>query len=561
MKLSEIIKLKSASSTKTAESNETLAQLKNEGTLRVNQQIKALVPGQTIIGEVIGKNGGDIQLRLAEDLVFLARLEGEMSIDLGKLMTFQVKNNGSTLVLSPLFENLATDANVYKALEMAGISVSEQSVKMTESMMQQGMSIDKASLQSVFRDLTINPQATLANILQLHQLQMKVTSENLAMLDNYNAMRHQLITGMVQVTDEIPVEFQLLLEEGNRDVALKLYLDLAHVLTDEGSVAGGDGNPQGSLVQQEMMQMLDLSLASEMTALTPEQIKLQGNQNLLSHVLSNQEMEAFVDQIKALDEKGEIPELKDLLSTIQSGTATTWETLKVLSSQSIYSDVDISRNVKLASLFSGREYTQILKAEILQQWLLQPEELQDDKSVEELYQRLGKQLEGIREALSQSGRAENAAMKSVTNMRNNLEFMNQLNQVYNYVQLPLKMNGRETHGELHVYTNKRHMAQEDGSISALLHLDMEHVGPVDVYVTMQNQKVNTKFYLRDEDMIDFIGEHIYLLNDRLEKRGYTMQCELLQRPLEDKEGIFLDNLQGGEKNMKVLSQYAFDVRA
>ena len=41
---------------------------------------------------------------------------------------------------------------------------------------------------------------------------------------------------------------------------------------------------------------------------------------------------------------------------------------------------------------------------------------------------------------------------------------------------------------------------KDGNVSALLHLDMENLGPMDVYVAMQNNRVNTHFYMQDDDM-------------------------------------------------------------
>ena len=136
--------------------------------------------------------------------------------------------------------------------------------------------------------------------------------------------------------------------------------------------------------------------------------------------------------------------------------------------------------------------------------------------------------------------------------------MNQINQVYSYVQLPLKMSEGKAHGDLYVYANKKSLASKDGSVSALLHLDMEHLGPVDVYVAMQEQRVNTHFYLADEEMLDFIEANIHILNERLEKKGYAMNT-VMSVKAEEKTAVeeMLDN---GQENT-LLSQYSFDVRA
>ena len=59
----------------------------------MNRQIRSLVPGQTISGEVLSKNGGEVQIRLSEDMVLNARVDRNMNIEVGKNMTFEVKNN------------------------------------------------------------------------------------------------------------------------------------------------------------------------------------------------------------------------------------------------------------------------------------------------------------------------------------------------------------------------------------------------------------------------------------------------------------------------------------
>lgn len=587
MKLSDILHIKNNNAVKTDEKGEMTESVRNGNTAKINRQIRAMVPGQTLKGEVVGRNGNEVQIRLSEDMVFSARIEREMVLELGRTMTFEVKNNGTALTLSPLFENMAVDANVFKALEMAGITINSKTMEMAENMMAQGMSVDRNSLQGVFRDITVNPGASLSSIIQLHQLNMQVSPENLQQLESYKALQHQLVAGMTSILDEIPMEFQSLLQSGDLENAIRMYMDIARSLTGEEALTAempltGESNiasENGLVSENGIMQENGESIAQNGQN---QDAALQGNpvlqenmaaggetaaaasapKNLLQYILSPQETEQLAGMLKELNEAGELPEIRELINHIQDGTATTQDVLKALSGQGIYSGVDIRQNVGLARLFSGKEYTKVLKSEILQQWTIEPENVQDASKVEELYQRLSRQLAGIKEALSSAaGGSESSAAKSVANLQNNLDFMNQLNQTYQYIQLPLKMNGKEAHGELYVYTNKRHLAQKDGNVSALLHLEMEYLGPVDVHVAMQEQKVSTKFYLRDDEMIGFIGEHIHILNKRLEQRGYSMKCEMLCRSQEDEGKSMIDRITESGKNVTVLSQYAFDVRA
>jgi len=194
-----------------------------------------------------------------------------------------------------------------------------------------------------------------------------------------------------------------------------------------------------------------------------------------------------------------------------------------------------------------------------QQWTITPEQVADAEEVEGLYRRLDKQLKSLANAMESSNHTETAAYKAVTNMTQNLDFLQQINQVYTYVQLPLRLQNGQAHGDLYVYTNKKHLATKDGQISALLHLDMEHLGPVDVYVAMQNEKVNTKFYLQDDAMLDFISGHMDILTKRLQNRGYQCNFEMMVREQGEEAKNGIQQLLEQENHVPLV-EYAFDVR-
>lgn len=180
--------------------------------------------------------------------------------------------------------------------------------------------------------------------------------------------------------------------------------------------------------------------------------------------------------------------------------------------------------------------------------------------MEDFYGRLREQSARLTEALSQISKDIPLA-KSLSTIQSNLEFMNQLNQAFNYIQLPMKMSGGNAHGDLYVYTNRRNAPKEDESVSALLHLDMQYLGTIDIYVKMKEKNVSTKFYLQDEQTIDFIADHIHILNERLSQRGYIMNAEMVMSKEEKKEMDVIDAMSTEEKRENILAQYSFDVRA
>jgi len=212
----------------------------------------------------------------------------------------------------------------------------------------------------------------------------------------------------------------------------------------------------------------------------------------------------------------------------------------------------------LFSLLEGKGFKNVLKNEMNRQWLLKPEEVAEEHSVDKLYERLSSQMKQLSQALSQTARPDTPLARTLSNVSGNIDFMNQMNQMFTYVQIPLKMQGQEANGELFVYTNKKNLAKKEGTVSALLHLDMEHLGSVDVHVALTYQKVSTKFYLKDEKALDLIANHIDLLNERLEKRGYSMNAQFM---VKDEDKSVMDEILEQNKNISVLAGYSFDARA
>lgn len=582
-------------------------------TALVNRQIHALKPGQTLQGEVIARNGSEVQIKVAEDFVIKARVEQNVNLDIGKNMTFEIKNNGQTLTLLPLYTNTATDANVLKALDMASLPVNADTISMTEQMMQAGLSIDRSSLQQVFRESNLYPESNPADIIDLHKLSMPVNETNLTQIASYKNLTHQLNSGLNEVINALPDSIQNMLQKGDVDGAAKLFKEILNLFS--GKEAAGDTTPDNTMVltdgsinpqsgnvttnvaaaplQADLQLLLDMlaakhgtessqgaegmlpNMLSETAVLTEGQV-----QNLQGTVLDGMLLQNLQDVTSETVQPKNADVVTDTVMQMQNpeGTAITEEISQnqVAQTQHIQNQVTqqplellqrllqqgIQKNDKafLQSLLSNKEIVAFVKDNLQNLWSIRPQDVADEGSVEKLYQRLDKQLKGLTQALENANQTGSEVYKATANLTQNLDFLQQLNQTYTYLQLPLRLQqGNNAHGDLYVYTNKKHLASKDGKVTALLHLDMEHLGPVDVYVAMQQEKVSTKFYVQD-NMLDFLEDHMNILTERLKKRGYDCSIEMLAKEhgSEEKENVVQKLL---EKEPQVpIVQYAFDVR-
>lgn len=577
-----------------------------ERNYRAQSEIRNMVPGQTIQGEVVGKEGNTVQIALDEETVLTARLERDLNIALGQSMSFEVKtNSGSQLFLAPLYANMANQATILKALSAAGLSESANNIRMVSNMMQEGMPIDRDSIAYVNRQLLDFPNANPASIMQMIRLGLPITEMNIEQFEAYKNYEHQILQSAEQIMEEIPQTFQELLAEGKDAEAVSFYEQILKAFIGgeapegaEGQQSGTEGQPGAGIQGGEAGTLVGAAgenageiLAGTLDKTTAESLPESGKMPDGAEALKEASAEGEKAGNEALRAAGE----QESVSREAAGRAElspkTWQALgdmlrKLGADEPLAKHVesgslppkavltqihdlvagnphtireDFQENIK--ELFGSRAFQNLLEAGMKNDWLIKPEDVADKEKVEQLYARIREQVANMEEAFHMAGKADSAGAKSVQNLQNNVDFMNQMNQLFTYIQLPLKMTGNEAHGDLYVYTNKKSLAQKDGNVSALLHLDMEHLGPLDVYVTMQKNlnKVSTNFTVKDEAALNLIAGHIHLLNERLEARGYSMKANFQIK--EDSATNVMQEILDQNKNISVLSKTSFDMRA
>lgn len=173
----------------------------SENAEQANRQIRSLVPGQTLRGEIVSREGSNAQIRLLQDVLIDAKVDADIRLDLGQNITFQVKSNGQILNLIPLFTNMATEGTVRKALDMASLPANENTVAMTKQLMDAGLPIDKNTLQQIWHESNSFPDAEIMDIVNLHRLELPVTEENISQMASYRNLTHQLTEGIADASE------------------------------------------------------------------------------------------------------------------------------------------------------------------------------------------------------------------------------------------------------------------------------------------------------------------------------------------------------------------------
>lgn len=571
------------------------------------EALKSMSAGETLQGEVVSVSGNEVEIKIADNAVINARLEQNMNVAVGQKMMFEVSNNqNGQIALRALFTNLAQEQLANNALQAAGISANDQSLQMIASLMKEGMSIDRQSLQSVYHDIVQFPDVEQSLLVHMHKIGMETTPQNVEQfqaLVNYE----ERVAGTIQeLINEIPAELKNMAENGEAGKVMAVTQELVSLIAEhEGELALQTGENNTVLQTEGLMEdtegevatkiqqqadnvadkapqtAMDKALAALEEAMNPqnqvhtladgkegnsplvqgmtaegEEAVLTGtNDKVLSGVLTKAE---YTQLATVLEQNGFS---KEMTAMVKNGNLSMNELFHMLKTELAGKDATAA-----AELWNDKGFAKLMGKELQSTWLLDPKEVENGKNVTEFYNRINQQVNSVIHSMSQSLSDSSALMQNLQQFQENVDFLNQLNQFMPYVQLPLKMNGQSATGDLYVYADRKSLAGGKDTVSAALHLDMQHLGMVDVFVKMQDKNVSTEFCLESEETLDFIAEHMDMLSERLERRGYSLSTEMKvkEQPMSLKEDILpaSESLSVETKSSKdAIAVYRFDVRA
>lgn len=574
-----------------------------KGVEQLVSSLKELKVGNVFEGTVNAMKNGQVTLGLSNGQTILARLDGKLSLTVGESMFFQVKMNDGTQIAIRPFSGTGNAANptLLNALFAVGLPANEKNLNMVDAMMREQMSIDKQSLNEMMKAVLSNEKVPVATIVQMTKLHLPISPEMAAQFENYQNDSHAILNEIDTMIADLPGIFE------EETLSQKQIVNLNHGLLDV--IGNGEILQEtGSMDAQETANMvshagqetpddgaMNLQGMSDNTSQSAEeltdgisnvqeegvQLTLGGQEvfakDTLGSLLNSEQAEILTRQLQEIpevalnghlftqemQEEEIVPKLnlhlsaaqflkevdENLMQAVKSGT---------LSTQDVFGE---TADGPAGKLLSSKTYAAVLKNVLEQQWLLKPENLKEKEKISELYERLDHQMEKIEQVLKESGIQRTSLSETMNDIRSNIEFMNQINQTYTYVQMPLKLANQNANGELYVYTNKKSLHDPESELSAFLHLELDHLGTTDVSIKMRpkTKEVSTNFYLDDDEAYRLIAQNMPILEDRLTRKGY--HCTMTVTKGEKDVNFVDDFLKKDQRSVGTLHRYSFDVRA
>ncbi len=525
--------------------------------------------GSVFQGEILNVQGNQVSIQVGKYMLN-AMLENGMNVNIGDRLSFLIKDNtGAKILLKPFYENGESiqgtnmQNSLIKTLEEASLPVTERSMAAVKEMMSYGMPIDKNSMADIGRLLNQFKSANVETIISLKSHDIPVTQENITQFEAYKNAEGKLLDQMKEIVKEL----SSMVENAETMQSLEKTGELFGKLKELFQTVGNQLETPDGKITVTMSKMEDTGEMTQATqtseknieVLNPGSDKISGESVKPNQQNPQLDGKAVLNETIQTDNKIKSPENQqtDSKNTLHENLQINNKTNQPENQQVLNQSAD--RTVLEIKHQLSDEVKKIETA-IKEKLLLTPEQLAEkgEKAVKELYENITKAADRMTELLEASGEGKSKLMTAAGDLKNNMNFMSDLNEMAAYVQLPVKLNGREQTGELYVLSRKKNKSSKDGPLTAFLHLDMEYLGATDIKVSLVNGKVSTKFTLDNDASIKLVEVHLPELKKRLEELGYSVSLSVDE--ITEKKLPF-EKILEAEKPTQNIKRFSFDVRA
>ncbi|MBE5903954.1 MAG: flagellar hook-length control protein FliK [Pseudobutyrivibrio sp.] len=586
----------------------------------------SLKEGEIFEGSVNSIDNGKVTIGLANGQTMTARLDSGVSLLEGQSVFFQVKSNDGNLIQIRPVSLGSLDANptLLKALDMANIAATERTINMVNSMMQNSLSISPESLAAMNRAMINNPGVDPQTLVTMSKYGMEMTPENVNMFQNYANDKALIIDNFDTISEMLP-ELMSSKELSASDVisinnSIREIFIPEVAVSEEAVVASEQANPQAGQTpvvdtavtneantnqsnnievnpqnaaqvkdavinnaQDEVIDIVNQNPNSEQAAkaqgIVPESEILTNSKVDINQQVIINENEASNQVLNSFAGEKQITSFNTLLNSLPDFPK---DNLQIFSEDgSLRADADINQVFKeITDYFNNhpdipketlndiiREplYKGILKNIIANSFAMEPKDITKPGEISKLYERVLKQTEALERLMASfSGKAAETIKNQTAEIRQNINFMNSANEMYNFVQIPLKMYNQNTDSMLYVRQNKKSSYEAGEEITAFLHFDMEHLGSTDVFIRLKENNVGCKWNLASEESMKLIEDNLDILTARLEAKGFSVKSEVT---CGEPKTSFVEDFLGAppvsteDRSEGLVHRYSFDMRA
>lgn len=507
-------------------------------------------------------------------------------------------------------QDLTAGQFISNALKEAGITSSDRTMQLVQSLLSNGQSVDKNTLMDFNRLIKMFPDVDVQTLVNMKLNNIPVNNEMIAQYEQYSSNSGYIMKDLAAIADGLGDVLKSLAAGAGKEAAvgqLERITALVKDMTGNGVVADA-GNGTYSAVQQaetvlsgentgqdfagninDFVQKgqatdigTDIYAHMEMNTLKEGQqlseAGLQG-QDVSQTLEQAVQGRAMVDVTGRLQD-GNAPEsnvagnVQDTSKNIPQELLQTLESLEQEASGLARGEVKsdgtflekLTKALKqmpegsegeLFKLLDKDDFKKMVRKELENALLLEPKDAAELEKVQKYYKKLQGALDNF---ISMSGQQTEAAShgisKTFQNMSDNLNFMQYVNEMMPYIQLPLKLLDENAHGDFYVMRNKKNRLENPDEFTAFLRLNMETLGELDVFIKLKESSADIAFKVEKQEVCEFVEGNIGRLEEGLNKKGVSLVAHVSKK---EEEFSFVKDIIESEAS-GVIEKYSFDMR-
>ncbi len=549
---------------------------------KLSADISALKEGEVFRGEILDIVGDKVTISLEDQAKLMARLQAGVELGVGDRLLFSVKENtANQVVIKPVFDSLysAQTQVLEKALDLAGLSPTEKNFTVAKELMDAGMPVDKSSMVTILSQSMRFEGTSLQTLVSMNKLQIPVTAENITQFGRYENLQHSL-TGDIAATAESVADFASAFPQGtDGQTMLQIAGTISELFAPQTeSMDAEQGQSAIANMTENMTDTAESDIPHDMASDTEDVAHIMKNtmtsgQPAITETVTGTNDRIMNKMIASFVGKAETNLSEEQFQTIakaltQAGVPET-EVSRLF--QNASSEGNLFQNMLhtlqtgslpdavMQNLFQDASLKDLMSEIVKKAFSVDPKKMKDPKEIDDLYETILKNTKSFEDAVASHGGNTKGFQQSFQNMRQNMQFMEQLNHQMIYAQMPVRLSNKQTNSELYVYADKRKLQQKKDGISVMLHLDMDHLGATDVKVTLTGSNVHARFYLNDQDSVDIVADNMNTLAKQLADRGFSLTNEVVKRQPQESINKVVDEVidENAEKSIR---RYTFDAR-
>lgn len=521
--------------------------------------LKNMEMGDTLKGRVLEVLGNNISIRASGGQVFTAVLPEGTTVPKGSLVELLVNNISVDGKLYAEFKTEARtedmDSKVAGLLKQFGLPIDGKNLEAAKLLVKYNLPLDKelviklTGLQKSVDNLNVSGEEKAA--LMLSGLNIRNTP-----VDVLNKL---VLNWTGKLTEDAAVKPQVNTINGNSTFSADLQAEES--LQGPTAKAAVDTSTPASrlaILNDDIDIQETVSNELHKTAAKAEAIEVKSEQTENKEALVQEAVRAGVNAanaepeaakgselLKALTKLGVEPgveagrlagQVENILSSIRN---TDMEALTYLVSKEMsITPANLGmliRNIEnrdgvssfldlLQKKIEGDNFPELKEIkEAIRKVFLEPEQLEDRKEASEKLKDIAQLGEKLERYLNEKGGKDPEIRDALSNLRDSLDFIKNMNQHANYLQLPLLINGDTSTAKLYVFKEGKRGRQinpEDATV--VVALDLASLGHVESMIKVKGKTVSVTFRVENKEIGTILEKKSNMLKEALKEKGYSL---------------------------------------